>query len=178
MKPRFAALLIAATLAGSLATSPASGLAGAAAAGVVAPEGWVFQPRDDKAILPTIPDHLGSLREVKTPSEFLTVPIIVELKKGLSQRSASAQLASLEAEVKQFMKREKNKPSYFSKKILEKHPVVEAEYGSPGKGFTWVHSSVHGDRIVILVAVSRAVRPPAHAREEFYAMARSLVLPD
>ncbi len=177
MKPKLIAILLSLTIAAQITIPLMPAHAVATNTSVVAPDGWVFQPRDAKSDIPTSPDHLGILREVKTPSEFLSVPIIVEVRKGLSQRSATAQLTSLEAEVKRIMKKEKNQPSYFSKKILQKHPVVEAEYGSPGKGFTWVHSSVHGDRVVILVAVSRAVRPGAHAREEFYAMARSLVVP-
>lgn len=141
------------------------------------PTGWRFDVLAKDSAIRAHNDQIGTLRELKESSAFLSVPVIVEPAKGLNTQSATFQLSRLDSSVKKIMLREKNQPSFISKKINGGRPVIEAEYGKPGKGFTWIYSRLAKDKIVTLIGESRGSSPGAGVREEFFAMARDFTPP-
>ncbi len=142
-------------------------------AGANTPEGWEFKTHFKGRGLEAHADQIGTLHELAPHSKFLSVPVISRRAVGISERTGSAQLIRLESEVNAVMHREKSKPRYTSKKIVGERGVFEAEYGTPGQGFTWVYASTIGDSVIVLVGVSREKKPAKSAREEFFKMARA-----
>lgn len=141
------------------------------------PTGWRYDVLAKDSAIRAHADQIGTLRELKEGSAFLSVPVIVEAAKDLKKKSATSQLSRLDSSVKKMMRREAGRPSFISKKINAGSPVVEAEYGKPGKGFTWIYTSLRGDKIVTLIGESRESSPGASVREEFFAMARRFTPP-
>lgn len=137
------------------------------------PAGWEFKPHIKGRGLEAHSDQIGTLSEIAPHSQFLTVPVISRRAVGISERTGSAQLIRLESEVNAVMHREKSKPGYASKKIVGERGVFEAEYGTSGKGMTWVYASTIGDSVIVLVGVSREKKPAKTAREGFFKMARA-----
>ena len=141
------------------------------------PSGWRFDVLAKDSAIRAHNDQIGTLRELKEGSAFLSVPVIVEPAKDLKKQTATSQLLRLDSSVKKMMIRAKDQPSFISKKINNGSPVIEAEYGKPGKGFTWVYSSLRENKIITLIGESRDSSPGASVREEFFAMARAFTPP-
>lgn len=137
------------------------------------PEGWFFTPHTQGKTLQAHTDQIGTLNQLEPNSTFVSVPVISRRAVGISERTGSAQLIRLEAEVNAVMHREKSKPRSVSKKIVNERGVYEAEYGRSGKGFTWVYASTIGDTVVVLIGVSREMKPAKSARDDFFKMARA-----
>lgn len=136
------------------------------------PEGWEFKAHVKGSTIEAHADQIGTLRENVSNSKLLSIPVISRRAVGISERTGSAQLIRLEAEVNAVMHRETSKPRGVSKKIVNERGVYEAEYGVPGKGSTWVYASTSGDAVIILVAESRETKPAKSVRESFFKMAR------
>lgn len=141
---------------------------------ILAAPGWSYQATSERSLLRSHPKEVGLLQETKTPSLFMTAPVVVIHAKDLSNRTGSAQINRLEAELKAFAARhrlEKNKPSFMNKKIIEGVPTIETEYG----GNRWIFVGTHHDHVVIISAEARDEKPPASARDEFFKMARDVL---
>ncbi|MDZ4084309.1 MAG: hypothetical protein U1E10_15305 [Bdellovibrionales bacterium] len=141
--------------------------------GASVPNGWAFTKKNSDSLIRAHPDQIGILQETKTPSHFLTAPVILRRAKALSTRTSSAKLVRLEKEVAAFIDGRNSKASYRSAKIIDEIPTIELELGKPGRGMYWVFATVKDDSILLIAVDSREATPPSTARQEFFAMARA-----
>lgn len=137
------------------------------------PNGWAYTKKTSDALIRAHPDQIGILQETKTPSHFLTAPVILRRATALSTRTSSAKLVRLEKEVAAFIDGRNSKASYRSAKIIDDIPTIELELGKPGRGLYWVFATVKDDSILLIAVDSREAKPAPTARQEFFAMARA-----
>lgn len=137
------------------------------------PSGWAFTKKTSDSLIRAHPDQIGILQETKTPSHFLTAPVVLRRANALSTRTSSAKLVRLEKELAAFIDGRNSKASYRVAKIIDEIPTIELELGKPGRGLYWVFATVKDDSILLISVDSRAAKPSPSARQEFFAMARA-----
>lgn len=137
------------------------------------PTGWSYAKTSSDSLIRAHADQIGTLQETGNPSRYLTAPVILRRESALSTRTSSAKLARLEKEIDAFLDGRKSKPRYRSAKIIDEIPTIELEMGKPGRGLFWVFATVKSDSMLIIAVDSREAKPPASARQEFFAMARA-----
>lgn len=141
--------------------------------GTNVPNGWAFTKKNSDSLIRAHADQIGILQETKTPSHFLTAPVILRRANALSTRTSSAKLVRLEKEVAAFIEGRNSKARYRSAKIIDEIPTIELELGKPGRGLYWVFATFKDDSILLIAVDSREAKPPPTARSEFFAMARA-----